>query len=329
MNRTEVLEKLAPLMELGTRRIDHNPNTRVVVSSDEVALRPGGGARTLTIAKEGRKSLLQFTGIPVAVAEKLSDDTVGRSVTELLAHKHEYSVLTKQGEIVQFSPPTPERANVRPDRALAVVEKALGHVDYFRANVIGQNGAMVEVVGDKTEPDPGGATRGDLLQAGVFLKFSPLGVFEPQVQSYCMRLACTNGATSNTVIKQFQFTGGEGDGIYQWMRQSVKEAYRGFSRIVGQYRKMVEENVPPADRAMMLEALLKQAGIKGENAEAVRALALENPPRTSYDMHNLITYASSHFLEAPDQIQRAMLTTAAFSSEHDHARVCPTCRRTR
>jgi hypothetical protein len=75
----------------------------------------------------------------------------------------------------------------------------------------------------------------------------------------------------------------------------------------------------------MLEELLRQAGITGKEAEAVRAQAIQEPPRNTYEMLNLVTWASSHIIHSPEKIQRAMIASATFVSETEHASVCPLC----
>ena len=92
---------------------------------------------------------------------------------------------------------------------------------------------------------------------------------------------------------------------------------------------MDRERIAPEDRASVLEAMLRSAGITGVNAEAVRAHALEEPPETAYDAHNLITWAATHILTEPRRILRARAAMATFTSETEHRRVCPVCRRTR
>ena len=75
----------------------------------------------------------------------------------------------------------------------------------------------------------------------------------------------------------------------------------------------------------MLEALLKEARITGENAEAVRARAIEEPPTNNYDLVNLVTWASSHVIREPQRIQRTLGTAASFTAEQEHARICSVC----
>ena len=83
-------------------------------------------------------------------------------------------------------------------------------------------------------------SRGDLIQAGAQVTFSLIGTVDPLVQSYVVCLACTNGMTSNTVIREFHFSGGgEGDNIWQWFRRSVRAACGSLDRIVVRYRQMM------------------------------------------------------------------------------------------
>jgi len=326
MNRTEVLAALQPLTELASKRIDHTPSTKVMIADRGVVLKPGNGSHHLEISKNGAKSLMDYIGLPIGTAEALKPDTFSRVATELLEAHKSFQVITKQGEVIQFGKPVKDAISVHPEKVLKVAEKALGNIDYYRVCMPRVDTGMIELLGDKEEA----VAKGDLIKAGVFLEFSPIGTIKPMVQSYAMRLACTNGATSNSVLREFTFTGGEGgegDGIWQWYRKSIKEAYRGFSKIVTSYQKMISEGVKPEDRAQMLEAMLKAAGIKGMFAEAVRARALETPPQNAFDMHNLITWASSHLLTEPAQIRRALTAGAHFSDETAHRTACPVCHR--
>ena len=107
--------------------------------------------------------------------------------------------------------------------------------------------------------------------------------------------------------------------------RSVRDAYGSLDGIVGRYRQMIDEHIDPEDRAMILQAMLREAAITGEDAEAVRALALQTPPENSYDMMNLITFATSHLIEIPHRVRRAQLAVASYAHETSHARICPVC----
>ena len=76
---------------------------------------------------------------------------------------------------------------------------------------------------------------------------------------------------------------------------------------------------------LILEQLLKEARIGGEVADAVRTMAIQEPPRNTYEMFNLITWASSHLIKEPAQIDRARSVAANFTSAETHHTYCPVC----
>lgn len=324
MNRTEVLEQMAPIMDLQLRDVEHNPRTRVMVDTEMVTFRPGAGARLMEVTPDGVRGMAREAGFPKDLGAKVSPDTFGRVMTELLAHKRRYSALMKDGRIVDFAKPR-EHRNVNPERVLQTVERVIPNVDFHRVIFPNQQSVSLEVVGEQQRA----VVRGDLVRAGAVISFSPIGIINPMVQSYVMRLVCTNGLTSNDVIREFHFGGGEGDDVWQWFRQSVRTAYNALEHIVTRYRQMRSERIRPEDRAVVLEAILKEAGITREVADAVRNLALSEPPQNTYDIINLISWASSHLLESPHQVIRARQAAADFADRAEHHRICPVCHRTR
>ena len=322
MNRQEVLEQMAPIMDLRVRDVEHGPHTRVQVTPDMVAFRPGSG-RSYEVHPDGVRSMANFVGFPAHLASELRPDTVARVATELLARKGEYAVLMKEDVITGFAKRSQMRS-ISPERALATIERSIRGADFHRVLLLPNHAVQLETVGERQRP----VVAGDLVQAGAMVAFSPIGTIQPLVQSYVLRLMCTNGVTSTDVLQEFHF-GGEGDDVWHFFREAVRDAYRAVDRITARWRQMIEEQISPADRAMVLEAMLKEAGIRKEDAEVVRAWALAEPPQTSYDIMNLITRASSHLLEEPSNVIRAQRAVARFAEETEHRRICPVCRRSR
>jgi len=323
LNRVEVLERLDPVLDTQVRQVDHSPRTRVLVTPDMVTFRPGGGQHLMEMTHGGVESMAKFIGLPFPLAAKLRPETFGNVATELLGRKNRYALVTKDGAITGLAKPG-EFHNLNANRVLQTIEGAIRGIEFHRVLILDNYVVSLEVIGEKREA----VSRGDLIQAGANVSFSPLGTVNPMVQSYVLRLSCTNGATSNTVLREFHFGGGgggEGDDIWQWFRNSTRSAYNALDRIVIRYRAMMNEQIPAGDRAAMLEAMLREARISGEDANAVRALAIENPPQTSYDVMNLITQATSHIIEDPQRVRRAQLTVASYTSDQEHARVCPVC----
>jgi len=324
VNRTEVLERLESLNNLQVRNIDHNPGTRVRVAGSRVEIRPSQHARAIPISPEGGvESMAKFAGLPADVAQRISPQTFGAVATEMLAYKKDYGLVIEDGQVVDFGKPRQER--IDPQRVVSTIEKAIGNdVDFHKLRMLPNHVANLEVVGVEEKP----VVRGDLVRAGAAVTFSPIGGIQPSVEAYVLRLICTNGVTSNTVLREFKF-GGEGDSIWQWFRHSVRDAYRAVGPIVDQFQKMGYEAIAPEDRPLLLEGLIKSSRLPAEAAEAVRALALQEPPQNSYQMANLLTYASSHLLEDPVNVRRTQRAAAAYMAETEHRRICPTCHRQR
>jgi hypothetical protein len=247
--------------------------------------------------------------------------------TELLRKKDQYGLVYRD-DVIQ-SVVKGGAHMVDADRALTTIERAIPGIDFHRALVDGTK-IELEVIGEQETP----VVRGDLIKAGAMVRFSPVGDITPQVQAYALRLICTNGATSNTVLREFKYTGGSGDGdngggtdnFWGWFKKSVHDAYGSLGEIVKQYQQMLHDRIPANQRALLLEGMLKQAGISGNDANMVRAMALQDPPNNAYDMMNLLSYATSHLLEKPGAIRKAQAVVADYSSEEEHASVCPLCR---
>ena len=322
MDKNEVIEILQPLNKYRVRQVDQAERSRVRVTQEMVALRPGSGGALVPLNDKGVKSLQKFTGVPTGLQGKLTPDTFGRLLTELLARKERYNMLMDEDEVVDFAEYHGTRT-MAPDRVVRTIEQSIhGHVDFNRALVMENYSAMIEVVGEKRQA----VVRGDVVRAGATVLFSPLNTVSPIVQSSVLRLICTNGMTAEEVVREYHGGGGNGDGnIWDWLRDSVVQAYGAIDGIVGRYRQMREDRITPTHRAAMLEALIRAAHITGADAEAVRAQALENPPRNAYEMMNLITWASSHVLREPERVVRARDAAAGFAASTEHAETCPVC----
>jgi len=326
LNRTEVLERIEPLIEGQIRDVRDCTSSRVFASTDTLSIRPTRGARLVEVAPAGAKALVNFTGLPLGIGKELSPNTFGQVLTELLNGGESYSLIVKEDKVTNIAKYGGSRTPVNPGRLLDIIERIIPKVDYNRVLTVDRQIASIEIVGEKTQP----VARGDLVRAGVKVDFSPMGIVSPIVQSYAMVLACTNGVTANTILANFTGGGGgEGDDIWQFFRQSIRAAYGSFGQVVEGWKKLRNERIPPADRATILEALIKQARMPKEAADAIRAMAIERPPQNSWEMQNLITYASSHLLEEPRHIAQAQATAADFADEEKHARTCPLCHRSR
>jgi hypothetical protein len=305
------------------QEITHGVRTKVLVQPEQTFIRPGSGGALIPLSKAGSTNLAKFTGVPNKLVEGLGAGLWSQVANHLLMQKGRYTVLFDGNEeVVDFAEFRGGVGYLAVERVLAAVEKGIPRgVEWNRVEILDGHTAVLEVLGARQE----NVRRGDLVRAGAMVKFSPTGMILPTVQSYVLRLVCTNGQTSRLVLSNFTGGGGEGDNVWQWFRQSVRAAYDSVGDLMNRYREMINDRIPANHRAEVLEALLRNAGIKGKEAEAVRAQALANPPRNSYDMMNLITWASSHIVQTPARRQRIMSASSEFIDEADHTQVCPLC----
>lgn len=325
MKREDVLAQMQPIMGFDARRIEHGPQTKLAIEPDQITMRPGGGNHSVVFAEEGMTSLSKFLTIPINWRQTLEPQTYGLVATELLSKKQVYTLVLKDQKVVAVTSGADHRT-VNPERVLNTIEKAIP-VEMYNGVMLGDNQSVtIDIVGDKRLP----VRPGDIVQAGTSIAFSPIGTIEPTVQSFLLRLVCTNGATSREVFEQFKFGrgagGGDGDDLWQWYRQSVKKAYRAIDKVAGQWRELTEHIIPPEDRASVLEGLLREARLPPEVMAAIRAEALRVPPETEYDMMNLITWGTSHLHLTTRQLLVARNVASDYTNPEHHRKVCPVCR---
>ncbi len=322
LTRTQVLEQLTPFNDLELRNVRDSSTGRVLVDTGRIAIRPSKGARSIAVADEGAASMLKVLGLPLGLSKALSSATFSDVLSEMLAKKGSYSLVVKDDTVVDIAP-YHELPTLKPERVLDVTEKAMPVQGYNRTFSPSRQSVALEVIGEKTAP----VVVGDLVQAGVLIEFSPLNITMPLVQSYAMRLACTNGMTTNTILSKYQY-GGDGDDVWQFFRQNVKKAYGSLGKIVSTWKRLANDRIPDKERALIIEGLIKQAALPSKAANTVRAMALDNPPHNHWDAMQFISYASSHLLEA-QQIRHAQNSLAHFADEREHERYCPVCRKIR
>lgn len=325
MDRIQALESMGELGKLKTRVVTHNPNTRIHVEPDVITFRPGGGGHTMELTPKGAEGLEAYAGIPKSYGKVLKPQTFGPLATELLEHKNQYTIIMEEGKITGFAK-AGDMPYVDPERLFKTIEKVIPEASYDKVVPMDHNfSVMVDAVGARQTE----IRVGDPASAGATIVFSPIGIQIPSVISYIKRWYCMNGASSFNQINEFQFAGGDSGGsFWPWLNQSVKRAYRSFDGILNEWRALISQEISPADRAGILDALLKKSGLNADAADSVRAHALEAPPANAFELMNLITWGSSHLEHDPIRVLRARRAAHDFSHESTHGHNCPYCHRT-
>ena len=260
----------------------------------------------------------------------MAPETVANVATEALLSGGEHSLLLDENGVVDIADVGKFR-HLPAERVLGNIERGMGETEYSRVLTLPNQTVQLETMGVEETP----VVAGDLMRAGVTVRFSTTGLSMPVVASSAMRLICTNGMTSTENLREFSYTGsGDGNGngtgpIWEWLRRSVRDAYRGVAPLIERFREMQNTPVSAAERVQMVAALIKNARLPKDAADAVLARALERPPETVWDVFNLGTWATSHAV--PDSngqaVVRAQRALSVFAHEDAHDRMCPTCRR--
>jgi hypothetical protein len=337
MNRNEVLERLQPYE--GIRPRDLTATAKVVVAENEsgFAIRPTSGAHLIDIGEAGLPALYRRTGLSAALAKNVQPETLAGVATEALTSQGEHSLMINEEGVVDIADVGKYR-HIPSANVLNNVERGMpDEVEYSRILNLPNQTVQLEIAGVEETP----VVAGDLIRAGVTVRFSPTGLSLPVVASNTLRLICTNGMTSLVNLREFSYTGGgngEGNGngngngpLWNWLRRSVRDAYRGVAPIIERFREMEGTAISPTERAEMIEALIRQQQLPAEAADAVRARAIAEPPNTVWDVFNLGTWASSHAIPDSEarRVVRAQRALSTFAQQDVHDRICPTCRRGR
>ena len=319
MNREEVMAAIGEAANVGVKNAS---NPTLTTDQGRLYIKPAKHTQTIEVSPNALSSLFTVTGLTKDLARKLSATTFGRVVNESVPR--EMSLITKNDQVVEFVRDH-EYNPIDSRRVVDVVDKTIPDVEYHRVMTLPHYSIRMEMVGVEQKA----VGRGDLIRAGALVQFSPLGITKPLVQAFVVRLACTNGVTTNDILREFSFGGGDdGEGnVYSWMRHSVRDAYRSLNVVVGRFQQMRNERISPADRAALLDSLLREGSVRGNDAQAIQAQAIEQPPQTTYDLLNLMTWATSHVIENPRVIARTQHAIANFTGQTAHERTCPMCHR--
>ena len=323
MNKDQLLEVLDPVVDLNvstmpeTSRVSLTGNGNLYISTD---------GNTFPLVEGGRRDLLKHIGVTEKLARRLSSNTASQVLTELYQDGGATSALMHSGNVVGFAPKGRYKAVPVSDVVDSIVDALGVDTEYNRAMVLPNHDVRIEVVGaDKEE-----VFKGDVIRSGVCVQWSPVGLTNPLVQSFGLRLVCMNGMTSRTVLEEYELgldAGPTNTQVYNWVKDSVTNAYGSMPMTVAQWRGLAEDQISPIDRPQLIGALAKDAGVKGHAANALWAQATEEPPETAYDVLNLLSWLTSHVLDNPERVVKAQNALATFTEEQTHKRFCPTCER--
>ena len=323
MQSTEVLDVLGSVGDIEVKTV--SDDAAIVFSHDGTMTVLDSGS-VWGLEKDSRKSLLKHLGVTDGLVKKLSRPTAANVLTELYRRGGEACALVSNGDILSFAPKGRYRQVPITGVVEAIQEALPSGVDFHRVHLFPNFDISLEVTG----PDEVPVRQDDLIRAGVKVTFSPIGFTDPVVQTYVLRLACTNGATSTTVIEDYSLgidSDPSNENVYDWLIETSKQAYEGLPVVAAQWQALSEDRIRPSDRALLIGGLAREAKVRGDAADALWAKATEEPPETAYDVLNLMTWLSSHVVNDPILVARIQRASANFVAENTHSKFCPTCQR--
>jgi hypothetical protein len=300
--------------------VDSKPH--VIMGADNMYLAGGQLREEVPFSLAGVKSLCHFLRIPPRIVKELGPAVSGTVLTTLLNKLQAYSITGAHGEIDVISQ-AKEVQHVDTRRVIDSIVQAMPDADFHRVLIGKEYDIQLEVVGERQAA----VNVGDLVRGGVAVRFSPLGGIQPQVQTFALRLACTNGALTSQNLSGYELFEEDFDQFYPWLTQSVTTAYEGLESVMESWRILSQQVLSPEDRNLMLSGLMKRARLTSRMIEMIHGKALEEHPETAYDLLQLLTWATSHVMDDPRRIRRAQLAGAVFTDEVQHQAYCRSCRR--
>jgi len=253
---------------------------------------------------------------------KLSVKTMQYVVDDLLLQTKPFFITMKNGKPIDIVVGSPAMA-VNPNKALSLIKEIAPEFLITRIRVASGDYCSVEIAIPSIE---GEVRKGDILYGGAMINFSPIGSIAPAVQSYTVRLACTNGMTSQQFYGKWSKAGGNGD-FDDWLRSSINESKIQFNVILDGYKKLVGEVIEPDDVEAVFAQMAKFVGFTKQDLVQVKMLLLKDPPKNMWEMTNLFSYATTHLLTDPSAIGDIMWNTSRITTPEYHAKVCPQCHR--
>lgn len=278
-----------------------------------------------------RNAMLKHLGVSNGLLKKLTNTTSTSLLTELCQRQGEFSLLRNASDLVGFAPKGRYK-NVPVEKVIETISTTLGAAmtNYHRALVLPNYDVRVEVLGPNESAVKSNLKKDDLVKAGACVQFNPVGLTNPSVQTYGLRLICLNGQTATEVLQTYELgldSTGSLDTLLEWMSNNVRKAYESLPAAVEKWNTLAADTITEKERPLLLAAVSKDAKLKGAVAEAFWAQATQEPPNTAYDVYNLITWASSNVMEDPQQIVLAQDVAAKFANDMVHKKYCPTCQR--
>lgn len=269
--------------------LDSHPVTDTVVDASNVklgslaeVLLPDG--ETNTITRSSFVQLIHFLGIQWESVKALEPTAVLNDVSNRLkGHSGQFMLRIKDGVIQAVLSPgyTPiDNADVLRS-AIRSLDLSNTLVTFFRGNM------RITGTSDGVSLQP---AVGDIVSGGLELVNNELGKGVLSVNSFLLRLVCTNGAVVPSQAQEAKFVhrGWEREGLIRHIGEAGSEAVSRVKGLDDALKRMVETRLGDREHSRLLRTVAEPLGKRG--LEEFRTAM--SPDSTLYDAYNHLTAVS-------------------------------------
>lgn len=164
----------------------------------------------------------------------------------------------------------------------------------------------------------------DPLNLGIRFEHPLNEARSTQVNAYTFRQWCSNGAITVDNIKGWSRKEGARESFKKWIPSVMIEARKALAEEKIRLTRLTEIKTD-SDTSQILDRVLEDSGIRRAVREEIRSIAIDQPPRTLYDLWNILTRVATHskiFEKHP-----GMLSTLEYAAGElaFNSKLCPVC----
>ena len=319
MNRELVLEQLNTMQYRQSPPVDLGASDFIVEGSNLVVDSPG--VRPIMLSAGAFDALGKMAGI----SKKLTGDLSDRPDLRAEIIRHQANDFSKANRFRRFLTPAgeenPMAAFIIPERyplfnpvqMFEAVERSVaGDPNDFLFDV--QALTPDQIVFSIAGPEQTTVARGDLFKAGISTQISISGQKANMMNLFTVRLVCTNGMMSTTVLEKVDLRKNRSDelDVVEWAEQ-----YAGIllDRVDEEYRAIEQTaEITISDPAAMLDGMFDSFHIRGATQQAIMSELLSQVREeqiTVYDVVNAMTAVATHDLGMRENLETVNLQRLA------------------
>lgn len=206
---------------------------------------------------------------------------------------------------------------VSPNRILDILYETIPGAEPNKI-FVGDKAIEIYCTGKKVEK----AMLGDPVQCGVYVAFSPFGLYAPDVTSFFNHLVCTNGMLSSRNFMTLKRAKNDED-VYDWIANSLLTAYTTVDDEMARLMAMKEQRLN-GNRDAIIAHMFSTIPSSLRTVAMEELAKFDRPIVTAYDVYYFVTWFASHFVNNPKHMRSLMLSAGDIP---EHVDVCPACHR--